>query len=122
MEKTKSFRDLIVWQKAMDLVVTVYEITETFPQSEMYGLTSQIRRAVIAIPSNIAEGYLRRHTKEYAQFINVAYASGAELETQLEISFRLHYISQSKYQEILEKIVEVMKMLNKLERVLRTNS
>lgn len=74
------------------------------------------------MPSNIAEGYLRRHTKEYAQFINIAYASGAELETQMEISYRLNYISQSQHQEILEKVTEVMKMLNKLERVLRTNS
>jgi four helix bundle protein len=67
--KTTSFRELIVWNKSIELVVRIYKLTEKFPKSEIYGLTSQIRRAVVAIPSNIAEGYLRSHTKEYAQFI-----------------------------------------------------
>jgi four helix bundle protein len=67
--KTTSFRELIVWNKSIELVVRIYKLTEKFPKSEIYGLTSQIRRAVVAIPSNIAEGYLRSYTKEYAQFI-----------------------------------------------------
>jgi four helix bundle protein len=76
----------------------------------------------VAIPSNIAEGYLRSHTKEYAQFINIAFASGAEIETQLEISKLLGYISKDEYSDIVNLLSEIMKMLNKLYRVLKTNS
>jgi len=73
MIKTKSFRELIVWKKSMSLVVEIYKLTENFPKSEIYGLTSQMRRAAVAIPSNIAEGYIRKYIKEYAQFINIAF-------------------------------------------------
>ena len=120
--KTKSFRELIVWNKSIDLVIRMYKLTEKFPKSEIYGLTSQMRRAVVAIPSNIAEGYLRSHTKEYAQFINIAFSSGAELDTQLEISKLLHYVSQNEYSDIVNLLNEIMRMLNKLSRVLKTNS
>ena len=122
MEKTKSFRDLVVWQKSMALVLLIYKQTSHFPQSELYALSNQMRRAAVAIPSNIAEGYIRKHTKEYAQFVSIAFASGAELETQLEISQQLGYIKQTEYQEALSLLEEVLKMLNKLSQVLKTNS
>ncbi|MCX6702601.1 MAG: four helix bundle protein [Candidatus Wolfebacteria bacterium] len=118
---TKSFRELIVWQKSIALVVKVYKLTEKFPKSELFGLTSQIRRAVVAIPSNIAEGYARRHTKEYAQFVNIAFSSGAELETQLVISEELGYVNKNEYEGISETLCEIMRMLNKLGNVLRAN-
>lgn len=117
--ETKSFRELIVWQKSMRLVLEIYNLTTKFPRSEIYGLVSQLRRAAVAIPSNIAEGYLRRHTKEYSQFVNIAFASGAELETQLEISRDLKYISVKDYDSVNLLLQEIMKMLNKLSQVLR---
>ena len=83
---TKSFRDLIVWQKSRDLAVLTYKLTEKFPQSEIYGLTSQMRRAVISISSNIAESYHRFHKKEKNQFLAIAFGSGSELESQVDIS------------------------------------
>ena len=84
-----SYKDLTVWQKAMDLVLMVYRITKLFPKEELFVLVSQMRRAAISIPSNIAEGYTRRTRKEYIQFVQTAFGSAAELETQLEISWRL---------------------------------
>jgi len=122
MEKTKTFRDLIVWKKSMELVLKIYKLTENFPKSELYGLTSQIKRSAVAIPSNIAEGYIRSHTKEYAQFINIAFSSGAELETQLEISKMVGYIMNKDYENAVSLLNEVMRMLNKLSQVLKTNS
>ncbi|PIR07293.1 four helix bundle protein [Candidatus Jorgensenbacteria bacterium CG_4_10_14_0_8_um_filter_39_13] len=120
--KTKSFRELIVWKKSMKLVLEVYKLTKNFPKSETYGLVSQMRRAAVGIPSNVAEGYLRRHAKEYSQFINIAFASGAELETQLELSKELSYISISEYDSIISLLNEIMRMLNKLSQVLRSAS
>src|SRR3989344_2023077 len=120
MQATKSFRELIVWQKSMRLVLLVYRETKGYPRDELYGLTSQTRRAVIALPSNIAEGYARRHTKEYAQFINIAIGSGAELETQVEIANSLGYLDQKHTTEIQGLLREVMRMLNKLLSVLRS--
>lgn len=118
-EPTKTFRDLIVWNKSMDLVTKIYKLTEKFPKSEIYGLINQVRRATVAIPSNIAEGYVRNHTREYAQFINIAFASGAELETQLETSKNLSYITNEEYKTTQSLLEEIMRMLNKLSRVLR---
>lgn len=119
---TKSFKELIVWRKSMDLVLEIYKITENFPVSERYGLISQVRRAAIAIPSNIAEGYVRFHIKEYSQFINIAFASGAELETQLELSKKLNYIKENDYNRVISLLNEIMKMLNKLFRVLKNKN
>lgn len=76
-----SYKDLIVWQKSFDLVRQIYQLTDNFPKMEIYGLTSQMRRAAISIPSNIAEGFVRKHTKEFSQFVSIAFGSGAELET-----------------------------------------
>ena len=84
--KTKSFKDLLVWQKARDLAVLIYKITDKFPKSEMYGLANQMRRAAISIPSNIAEGYHRFHPKEKRHFLIIAFGSGSELESQIEVA------------------------------------
>ena len=87
--KINTYRDLIVWQKSMDLVVEIYKLTKNFPKSEIYGLTSQMKRCAVSIPSNIAEGRRRGSRKDYRHFLIIAYGSGAELETQIEIVKRL---------------------------------
>lgn len=110
MSNTKSFKDLIVWQKARDLAVVIYKLTEQFPKSELYGLTSQMRRAVISISSNIAESYHRFHNKEKQQFLAIAFGSGSELESQIEIAKIL--FPGLKYNEVEELLIEVMKILN----------
>lgn len=109
---TKSFRDLVVWQKARGLAVEIYKLTEKFPESERFGLVSQMRRAAISISSNIAESYHRFHTKEKNQFLAVAFGSGAELESQLEISKLL--FSDLEYKSCEALLQEILKMLNVL--------
>ena len=84
----KTFRDLIVWQKSIDLVTNIYKVTTIFPNEELYGLTSQIRRAAVSIPSNIAEGYGRKATNEFVRFLQISMGSLFELKTQIEISQR----------------------------------
>ena len=93
--KTKTFKDLIVWQKSFALAKEVCALTQTFPSNELYGLTQQMRRAVVSIPSNIAEGYGRQYGKEYKQFLSVAYGSLCELETQYLLSLDLNYTKES---------------------------
>ena len=88
----KTYRDLIVWQKSMVLVTEVYKISKEFPNDETYGLTSQIRRCAVSIPSNIAEGYGRNSTNDYIHFLRIATGSLYELQTQMEIALNLHYI------------------------------
>ncbi len=107
---TTSFRDLIVWQKAKDLAVVIYKVTEFFPKSELYGLANQMRRAAISISSNIAESYHRFHKKEKDQFLSIAFGSGSELESQIEISKILFPNIDFKNSEQL--LVEIMKILN----------
>jgi four helix bundle protein len=109
---TSSYRDLIVWEKAIELSVAVYKLTEQYPKEEIYGLTSQMRRAAVSIPSNIAEGKLRGHQKECRQFFLIAFASGGELETQIEISKHLSKINSLDFTHIDSILTEVMKMLN----------
>ena len=110
--KTRSFKDLIVWQKAYRLVLEVYKITKTFPRHETYCLTQQIRRAAISLPSNIAEGYGRKHKAEYQQFLSIAYASLLELETQYLLSLDLDYINKN---DIIENLIkEVSSMLYRM--------
>ena len=87
--RVQSFRDLLVWQKSMDLTTAVYRITQTFPRDELFGLTSQLRRSALSIPSNIAEGQGRLNTREFRQFLGVARGSNCELQTQLEVARRL---------------------------------
>ena len=112
--KTKSFKDLIVWQKAYKLVLEVYKMTRGFPKDELYGLTQQMRKAAVAIPSNIAEGYGRQYNKEYKQFLSIAYGSLCELETQCLLAIDLNYIKKSETLENLMKEVGSMlyRMIN----------
>jgi len=115
-----SYKDLIVWKKSIQLVKGVYKATENFPPNEVYGLTSQIRRSAVSIPSNIAEGFARRNLGEYRQFLYIAFGSGAELETQLLISKELGYLKQENYSQIQALLTEVMKMLNTMLKNLRS--
>lgn len=119
--RIKSHRDLIVWQKAMDLVVAVYRATEEFPKTETYGLTSQIRRASASIPANIAEGQGRRLSGEYLQFLGNARGSLLELDTHLEIAHRLGILQSSEHALLLERLAEVRKLLNGLMRSIHNN-
>ena len=98
------FRELRVWQGAMELVSEVYRLTGGFPKSEQYGLAAQLRRAAVSVPSNIAEGQVRYHLPEYLQFLAVAHGSLAEVDTQLEIASRLGYVEQLGYAEVREQI------------------
>lgn len=100
----------------MDLVVAVYELTDKFPKAELYGLTAQLRRSAVSIPSNIAEGKYRGSKRDYTQFLRIAFASGAELETQVEISKRLASTQRLDFARVDRTLVEVMKMLNTLIR------
>ncbi|MBI4130428.1 four helix bundle protein [Candidatus Roizmanbacteria bacterium] len=118
----KSYKELTVWQKSFQLVLILYKITSKFPRDELYGLTSQIRRAAVAIPSNIAEGYARKFRKEYIQFLSIAYGSGAELETQLLLAKELGYLYENDYRTTSSLLEEVMKMLNKMLFTLRTTN
>ncbi len=112
--KISSYKELIVWQKAIDLVVAVYELTKKFPKEEIYGLTSQMKRSVISIPSNIAEGSKRGTKKDYRHFLLNSYGSGAELETQIIISQRLGFATDSDLIIVSSLLDEVMRMLNKM--------
>ena len=114
----KSYRDLEVWQKAMDLVVVCYQITKKFPKSEIYGLAAQLQRAAVSVPANIAEGRHRQHSKEFLQHLSIAYASIAELETHVEIAGRLNYVDRSQINEVLDKTAEIGRMLNGLRRAI----
>ena len=118
----KSYRELIVWQKAVQLVVDCYRATPGFPKSEIYGLTSQIRRAATSIPANIAEGYGRGSRKEYLQFLIVAQGSLKELETHFIVAQKLNYLTDAQLSRVLSQSDEVGKMLGSLIRKLRTPS
>ena len=119
----KSFRELRVWQKAMNLVENVYLLTRAFPKQEIYGLTSQLRRAAISIPSNIAEGHTREHIKEYLHHLSMAQASLAEVETQLEIATRLKYLEPDQLEASLVEVSSLGKQLYALRNaLLRTRS
>ncbi len=109
-----TYKDLIVWQKALELVIKIYELTNHFPEEERYGLVSQMRRAAVSIPSNIAEGKLRGSQKECRQFFFIALGSGGELETQIELSKRLPKTSKLDYNEASGLLDEIMRMLNTL--------
>ena len=119
-EKVKTYRDLLIWQKSMILVTKVYNTSKKFPNDEAYGLTSQIRRCAISIPSNLAEGYGRNSTNEYVRFLRIATGSLYELQTQMEISFNLHYIDRSEFDELYEQSREIERMLSSLIRKLKS--
>jgi four helix bundle protein len=114
----KSHRDLIAWQRAMELVVMVYKVTKTFPKEELYGLTNQTRRAAVSIPANIAEGQGRRQKGEFRQFLSNARGSLLELDTHCEIALRLGYLSSEEHLLINDHIQEVGRLVNGLLRSL----
>ncbi len=114
-----SYQQLVVWQKSFALSIKIFKITSKFPKSELYGLISQMRRCAVSIPSNIAEGYTRGYRQEYIQFLRTAFASGAELETQLLLSKELGFLNTKEFNETNELLMEVQKMLNKLISSLR---
>ena len=110
--EVKSYRDLTYWQFGMELTQIIYQITKKFPADERFGLVSQMRRAVISIPANIAEGYRRGSRKEYRLFLSYSFGSGAELETYLDLSLQLNYITQDEYKLANDKLDHIMRMLN----------
>ncbi len=119
MEKEiKSFRDLIIWQRGINLVKDVYKETGNLPKEELYGLTNQIRRSAISIPSNIAEGHIRQHRAEFRQFLNIALGSLAELETQIIIARELNYISNEKSESLIDQMRYLGKMIRGLTKKL----
>ena len=116
--KIETFRDLEVWQEAMNLVIQIYKITKIFPKEEMFCLTNQMRRAAISIPSNIAEGNSRKHTKEYLNFLSIAEGSLAELRTQIEIAYRLEYLNEAALNQIYENLNKIGRMMTRLIQAL----
>lgn len=116
MEKIFTYKDLIVWQKGIKLVAEVYKLTSNFPKEEIYGLISQMRRSAVSIPSNIAEGRCRGSKKDYLQFLRIAFGSGAELETQIEVAKSLPAMKNNDFSKTDESLDEIMKMLNVMIR------
>ncbi|RQV97364.1 four helix bundle protein [bacterium] len=113
-EKLENFKDLRIWQKGIEIVKETYCLTETFPQKEQYGLISQMRRAAVSIPSNIAEGFKRRHNKEFKQFLYIALGSAAEIETQVIIAKELSYIKTEDVAMMTEHLDHLGKMITSL--------
>ena len=109
--KVKDYKDLKVWQKGIEIVDKIYSITAKFPKEEVYGLAIQMRKAAVSIPSNIAEGFVRHHTKEYKQFLYISLGSCAELDTQLIISNRRKYVTKKDLEELTEDINHETRML-----------
>jgi four helix bundle protein len=110
----KTYRDLIVWQKAMELVTLIYSETRSYPEYERFGLVTQIRRAAVSIPSNIAEGNGRSHTNEYVRFLQIALGSVYELQTQLRISQNLKFLPMESFIDMEDKTKEIERMLTSL--------
>lgn len=118
----KNFKDLNVWQKAYKLCLKIYKATKDFPNEEKYGLSSQMRRAAVSVPSNISEGYGRKTTLDYIRSLYIAYGSNCELETQTLLSGDLGYIENETQKKLLEKISEVERMLKALIKSLENKT
>jgi len=116
--KPRHYKDLLVWQKRMSLGKLVYKLTASFPSDERFGITSQLRRAAVSVPSNIAEGQARQSTKEFLQFLSIAEGSLAELETQLLLSVELSFCQKTETESALKEIDELQKMIIALKRKL----
>ena len=121
MARIESFRDLTAWQKAMTLAAGCYGLTVAFPQEERYGLTAQIRRAAVSIPSNLAEGHNRRSRQAFANHVSIALGSQAELETQIELAVRLQFVSQDAATPMQALAAEVGRLLHGLVRSLENS-
>ena len=118
--KSTNYKDLIVWQRAIDLATWIYSLTSRFPKEELYGIVSQMRRAAVSIPSNIAEGQSRQHKTEFIQFLSIAKGSLSELETQLLIVNKLGYVKDDDFKEGCNKVDDLNKLLYSLVRKLKT--
>jgi len=116
----KTYRDLMIWQKSMDLVVVIYKKTNSFPDNEKYGLVSQLRRAVVSLPSNIAEGYGRNSGGDFNRFLNIAMGSLFEIQTQIELSYLLKYLSKEEFEKLYELTREIERMTGSFIRTLNT--
>jgi four helix bundle protein len=116
MGTINNFRDLEIWKKGMELVARIYELSKGFPIDERYGLISQMRRAAVSVPSNVAEGFRRRHAGEFKQFLNIALGSLAELETQFVIARQLNYVAAEAEAETLERIDHLNRMIVTLSK------
>ncbi len=114
----KSYRDLDVWQKAMDLVVDFNKATKRFPKSELFGLAGQMQRAGVSVPANVAEGRACQHTKEFMRHLSIAYGSLAELETHIQIAERLNYLESDQVDRLMKQTSEVGRMINGLRKTL----
>ena len=110
-----SYKDLVVWQKAIDLSFDIYSLTKDFPKEEMYGLVSQIRRSAVSIPSNIAEGQARKYHQQFSRFLSIAQGSLAELETQIIISMRLGYVTGDQ-KDLFDTMHSIGKMITRLKQ------
>jgi len=120
MGEIKSYKDFLIWQKGIKIVCLVYQLVKSFPQEELYALTSQLKRASVSIPSNIAEGYGRNTDKSFSHFLDISKGSLFEIETQLLIANELGFITnQSLYKEILSQIEEESKMINAFSKTLK---
>lgn len=109
--QTKTFKDLEIWKRGMHLVKLIYRSVKTFPEQERFGLTSQMTRTAVSVPSNIAEGYLRNSQKSFLQFLRISLGSLGELETQVEVAHQEKYLSDVEYKELTQHIEELRKML-----------
>lgn len=114
------YQELIVWQKAMDYVISVYEATRKFPTEEKFGLVSQINRAIVSIPSNIAEGAGRDSKKEFAHFLSIAKGSSYEVETQWMLSKKMGFVTEENFQILIESSYEIQRMITGLKKSLNT--
>jgi four helix bundle protein len=121
-KKINSYRDLIVWQKAMDLVDEIYSVTKSFPKEEVYCLITQMRRSAISTPSNISEGSMRGTRKDYANFAKISLGSSAELDTQIEIAFRQKFIDKAEFKVLTDLNSEISKMLRALVNKLKLST
>jgi len=119
-DKIRTYRDLDIWKTGLDIVKDVYTVTKEFPRHELYGLTSQMRRSAVSIPSNVAEGFRRRHNKEYARFLCISLGSCAELETQVTIAWELGYMAKCEEARLLEKLDHVCRMISNLIKKLES--
>ncbi len=118
MVSINNFRDLDIWKNGIILVKGIYRVTEAFPRDEMYGLSSQMRRAAISVPSNVSEGFRRRHPKEFKHFLSITLGSLAELETQIVIAHELDYLDKQNYDEIIKLIDYISRMITSLYKKL----
>lgn len=116
--KIRNFRDLNIWKLGVEIVEDIYKLTKNFPKDELYGLIAQMRRCAVSIPSNTAEGFARKYNKEYRQFLYIALGSCAELETHIEIAFKLKYFREEEKEGLLEKINHINRMIMNLLKCL----